>query len=232
MRVALSGAMVMAVGLAWMTPVTGQSRTSGTTTGAPPAKVAPAKANTNDRPYVVPRTPWGDPDIQGIWDNGTPTPLERPADLADKEFLSDEEWKARANAEANRAAVRLDNAAADIELAYDNEWWDRGAPLKRTSLIIDPPNGKLPPLTAAGQALIAQRAAAAKARGVESYKDAKGVERRFAGWSMGQVNMQRLNPALLLKYSETGRLDPYAMSGTAMAALFTEMCASGAIAVS
>jgi hypothetical protein len=58
------------------------------------------------------------------------------------------------------------------------------------------------------------------------------TERAFAGWGMGQVNLQRLNPALLLKYSETGRLDPYAMSGDAMAALFREMCASGAIAVS
>ncbi|MEO3693579.1 BLUF domain-containing protein [Roseateles paludis] len=55
-------------------------------------------------------------------------------------------------------------------------------------------------------------------------------ERNFAGWTMGQVNLQRLNPALMLKYSESGRLDPYQMSGAAMAALFREMCASGAIA--
>lgn len=58
------------------------------------------------------------------------------------------------------------------------------------------------------------------------------TERAFPGWTMGQVNLHRLNPALLLKYSETGRLDPYGMSGAAMAALFQEMCASGAIAVS
>lgn len=57
------------------------------------------------------------------------------------------------------------------------------------------------------------------------------AERDFPGWTMGQVNLQRLNHALLLKYSETGRLDPYAMSGAAMAALFREMCASGAIEV-
>jgi hypothetical protein len=57
------------------------------------------------------------------------------------------------------------------------------------------------------------------------------VERAFPGWTMGQVNLHRLNAALLLKYSETGRLDPYNMSGAAMAALFREMCASGAIEV-
>ncbi len=58
------------------------------------------------------------------------------------------------------------------------------------------------------------------------------AEREFPGWTMGQVNLHRLNPALVLKYSETGKLDPYAMGGGAMAALFREMCASGAIAVS
>lgn len=57
------------------------------------------------------------------------------------------------------------------------------------------------------------------------------AERAFPGWTMGQVNLHRLNPALLLKYSESGRLDPYNMTGAAMAALFREMCASGAIEV-
>jgi hypothetical protein len=54
-------------------------------------------------------------------------------------------------------------------------------------------------------------------------------ERRFAGWSMGQVNMSRLNPALLLKYSETATLDPCAVSGQATASLFEEMIATAAI---
>jgi hypothetical protein len=54
-------------------------------------------------------------------------------------------------------------------------------------------------------------------------------ERHFAGWSMGQVNLHRLNPALVLKYSETTRLDPYAMKGAALMALFEELMSSGAI---
>jgi hypothetical protein len=54
-------------------------------------------------------------------------------------------------------------------------------------------------------------------------------ERRFSGWSMGQVNMQRLNPALLLKYSECARLDPYAVSGKVSKALFDELVATAAI---
>jgi hypothetical protein len=54
-------------------------------------------------------------------------------------------------------------------------------------------------------------------------------ERRFAAWSMGQVNMSRLNPGLLLKYSERAVLDPYAVSGSVSMALFEELVATAAI---
>ena len=60
-----------------------------------------------------------------------------------------------------------------------------------------------------------------------SYQDTS--ERRFAGWYMGQVNMSRLNPALVLKYSPTAALDPYSMSGAAAMALFDEWVGTGAI---
>jgi hypothetical protein len=54
-------------------------------------------------------------------------------------------------------------------------------------------------------------------------------ERRFAGWAMGQVNMSRLNPALVLKYSATPELDPYSMSGPVSLALFEELVATASI---
>jgi hypothetical protein len=54
-------------------------------------------------------------------------------------------------------------------------------------------------------------------------------ERSFAGWSMGQVNLSRLNPALLLKYSERPELDPYAVSGQVSLALFNELVATAAV---
>ncbi len=54
-------------------------------------------------------------------------------------------------------------------------------------------------------------------------------ERRFAGWSMGQVNLQRLNPAMLLKYSATATLDPYAVSGAVSMRLFDELVATASI---
>jgi len=56
-------------------------------------------------------------------------------------------------------------------------------------------------------------------------------ERNFASWSMGQVNMSRLNPALVLKYSESAVLDPYAVSGQASLALFNELVATASIGV-
>ena len=55
------------------------------------------------------------------------------------------------------------------------------------------------------------------------------AERRFAGWAMGQVNVSRLNPALMLKYSETAELDPYAVSGAVSMALFDELVATASV---
>lgn len=55
------------------------------------------------------------------------------------------------------------------------------------------------------------------------------AERRFAGWSMGQVNMSRINPGLVLKYSATATLDPWSVPGTAIEAMFDEMVAQAAV---
>jgi hypothetical protein len=103
------------------------------------------------------RTDWGSPDIQGTWDFRNLTPLERPKELADKKTLTPEE------ADAFRAlvlkAADVDNwteeATLDVEGAYNTFWWDWGTELHddlRTSLIIDPPNGRLPDITPAAQA--------------------------------------------------------------------------------
>ena len=64
---------------------------------------------------------------------------------------------------------------------------------------------------------------------VELLSYAEIGERRFAGWSMGQVNLARLNPALLLKYSERPALDPFAVSGAVSLALFEELMATASI---
>jgi hypothetical protein len=128
--------------------------------------------------WKPPRTAWGHPDLQGIWNNGTTTPLERPAEFAGREFLTDQELADRTQEVATRAERRPETAAADVELAYNNEWWERGAPLRRTSLIIDPPDGRLPALTAEGTQRIAARAQARKGRGpADSWEDRPLQER-------------------------------------------------------
>jgi hypothetical protein len=173
MRLHAVGGTVAWVLAAWSVSLSGQAVAPARSSAA-----APAKRSTASPRWTVAHTPWGHPDLQGLWNNGTPTPLERPADLADREFLSDEEWAARAKAAATRAADRPADADADVALAYDAEWWDPGAPLKRTSLIVDPPSGKLPALTAEGQRLVAARAAEAKKRGpADSWEDRPLQER-------------------------------------------------------
>lgn len=99
---------------------------------------------------AVPRTPWGHPDLQGFWTNTTTTPLERPADLADKAVLTEAEWKKR-NAEVAER-VSSDRRSAGSVGSYNEFWMERGALNNRTSLVIDPPDGKIPPMTPAGKA--------------------------------------------------------------------------------
>jgi len=102
----------------------------------------------------VPRTPWGDPDLQGIWNNSTTTPLERPAALAGREFLTPQEAAERDEL-ANRTAD--DPPAAGDPGTYNAFWFDRGKSLPRTSLIVDPPDGRLPPYTLDAQKRLAGR---------------------------------------------------------------------------
>ena len=90
-------------------------------------------------------TSWGDPDLQGIWTHGTITPLERPAEYAGRELLTEEEVAALNHASDTRADQREGlTAEQDVALAYNQFWWDRGVSIGRTSLIVDPPDGRLP----------------------------------------------------------------------------------------
>jgi hypothetical protein len=91
-------------------------------------------------------------DLQGIWSNATITPLERPSDLAGKPTFTAEEAAAYEKQVVARNNVdhRSGNAEADVTLGYNNFWWDRGTKVvgsRRTSLIVDPEDGRIPPLT-------------------------------------------------------------------------------------
>jgi hypothetical protein len=106
----------------------------------------------------------GHPDLQGIWTNGTVTPLERPAELAGKEFFTEQEAAAyeKQTVAARDSDHRGKTAELDLQFAYNNRWYDWGSKVvktRRTSIIIDPPDGKIPALTPKAQE--ARRALAA-----------------------------------------------------------------------
>jgi hypothetical protein len=137
---------------------------SGVTWAQTQARAAPA---ATDPSFSAPRTPWGEVDLQGVWDYRTITPLERRPELGDREFYTDEEV---AELEG-RAAARLDqppDAETPANLVHAQYMTDPGRYLdesRRTSLIVDPSNGRIPPLTPAAEQRQAQaRAAGAPAR--------------------------------------------------------------------
>src|SRR5207237_297306 len=105
------------------------------------ATPAPAAKN-----WVAPRTPDGQPDLQGIWSNATITPLERPKELAGKEIFTEKEaaeYEKRVLEETNKDR-RDAPPEVDVGRAYNDAWWDRGTkvvPTRRTSMVVDPPDG-------------------------------------------------------------------------------------------
>jgi hypothetical protein len=158
---------------------------------------APAGAQ-NSKP---PRTPWGKPDLTGVWDFRTITPLERAANLADKEFLTEEEAAkleqdvVARNREIDERPAERTTAGGNVDRRedgspgfYNNFWLDGGTKpvdTRRTSLVIDPPNGRVPALTAAAQRRAEERRAYLKEHPADGPEDRTSSDRCLVGFNAG-----------------------------------------------
>ena len=160
MNLRLLAALIAVVSSVGMTPVLAQTDGSGS----------------------LPRTPNGHPDLQGIWDFRTITPLERPDELAGIQFLTAEEaatFEAETLEGRNKDLRAADGLSAeqDVSNAYNQFWWDYGTELtadRRTSLIVDPLDGRIPQLRPAGQRRL-------NARDTSRRRPAYGPEDRSVG---------------------------------------------------
>lgn len=152
------------------------------------AALLPLNGAAQTDSYTAPRTVDGKPDLQGMWTNNTITPLERPTRFADMRFLSEQDQQALEREVAERAALSdlpsdpnrppPTKGQIDLEDSYNSFWFDDGTKVaiyngeRRTSLVVDPVDGRIPPYTEAAQQRLA---AAAQLRSLEP---AKGPESR------------------------------------------------------
>ena len=165
------------------------------------AAVAAAVVSAPAAAQDAPRTAWGAPDLQGVWDFRTITPLERPERLGDQAFLTAEE---AANLErrvvdrnvelANRAARRtevtesVDRGEDGAPGFYNNFWLDQGTRTvgtRRTSLVVDPPNGRLPEMSPAGRERTEARRAYLREHPADSWVDRSAYDRCILGFNAG-----------------------------------------------
>ncbi len=147
------------------------------------------------------RTPWGHPDLQGMWDHRTITPLERPEELGDREFLTEEEAASQEQAvidrneylltrppETTSSGGSVDRRADGTPGFYNNFWLDTGTRTvgtRRTSLVIDPPNGRLPAYSDAGRRKVERDREYQREHPADSWLDFDGTDRCLIGVNNG-----------------------------------------------
>jgi len=149
------------------------------THGAEPAAKDAAKA---PKSWSPPRTSDGQPDLQGYWTNGTYIPLERPKELGDKEFYTEAEAVA-----LEKKKLQEDHSQAANDIHYDNVIWQgdkyaKGSPSLRTSIVFDPPDGRLPPLSPQGQKHAAELKALLPIRDAAESAESRSLGERCISW--------------------------------------------------
>ena len=151
------------------------------------ASLVPLAAGAQESAPAAPRTSWGAPNLQGVWDFRTATPLERPEELADIDVLTDEQAAEVVERLAERW-TRLAEGSESDPGAYNQFWFDYGTSVtddRRTSLIVDPPDGRIPALTADGEARAQARRDRRRDHPADSWEDRGIAERCILGFNAG-----------------------------------------------
>ena len=158
---------------------------------------------------AAPQTPWGEPDLQGIWTDEFQTPLQRPARYADQEFFSDAE---RSELDAQRAGIprrdrRVERGSErDVAGAYNAVFQSVKPTGRRTSLVVDPPEGRIPPLTSEATSRN-ERERAYRLALLQPTRTCKNKEPGCAGGTYGPVSPKRTQSPPLYNTGRTNRND-------------------------
>jgi len=164
-------ALVIAIGSLTPVAVEGQAQTSTNKYQTSTNKTTAARTA---KTWTQPRTPWGDPDLQGItWNYATITPFERPGEFAGKDVLTDDEVAEFEKQTLERRRATQQTAGQD--------WWDPGTkvmPTRQASLVVDPPDGRVPPMSPEAQKQAAARAKARRDRGAADSPEVLNLNER------------------------------------------------------
>jgi hypothetical protein len=115
------------------------------------------EAAGSKKTFTPPKLPWGDPDLQGLWPASSQIPMQRPQTLAAKTELSDQELaerKAQFDKQEHADSEEFSSPSGNVSINPPGYWIERARPTKQTSLVVDPPDGRIPPLTPEAQARI------------------------------------------------------------------------------
>lgn len=159
-------------------------------------KESPAGRGTEDA-YRAPRTSWGDPDLEGKWPGIAGIPLQRAESLGTRNELTDAEFaqrQAQAARQKEQDVESFDFANPSVPFGQvgggqspPQHWFERGEPQRQASLIVDPPNGRMPAMTAVAQKREAERRARTSRGSLDSYTDFSLYERCITRGVIGSI---------------------------------------------
>jgi hypothetical protein len=165
--------LAVVIAVASVMPVVGPTSHVSLVAAAEAAGEGAQAGSAAAKAWSSPRTPWGDPDLQGIWTNANITPFERPKEFADKQVLSEQE-AAEFEAQTNQRNTIDRPPPPGNPGGYNQFWFDRGTktvPTRQTSLVVDPPDGRVPPFTPEAQKRADARAQYRRDHPADSWED-------------------------------------------------------------